>query len=166
MNDIIVDPSGIILFANGQYRCAIGKGGYTHDKEEGDGATPFGRFLLREVYFRADRVARPETQLPVFSLCPDDGWCDDISHPQYNTKISLAFDGGHEHLWKDDHIYDVIVVIGYNDDPIIVGKGSAIFMHIARPDYSPTEGCVALVQQDLLSVLRDCVPGTAIRIGL
>lgn len=164
MNDIVVDPSGTLSFVGRHYRCAVGKGGCTNDKTEGDGATPRGRFLLREVYFRDDRMARLVTQLPVFSLRPDDGWCDDPSRPEYNTKVVLPFAGTHEQLWKDDSIYDIIVVIGYNDAPIIPGKGSAIFMHIVRPDYTPTEGCIALAQQDLLDVLRDCAPGVAIRI--
>ena len=161
---IIVGSDKTIAFNGERYRCAVVRSGFTNRKTEGDGATPRGRFLLREVYVREDSVSRPETRLPVYALRPDDGWCDDPVWPEYNTKISLPFDGSHERLWRDDDTYDVIVVIGYNDAPVVAGKGSAIFMHVARPGYTPTEGCVALAKQDLLEVLRHCTPDTVVSI--
>lgn len=134
------------------------------DKREGDGATPIGSFPLRRVLYRPDRLAPPETALPAAPLSPHDGWCDDPGHPSYNQQVCLPFDGRCERLWRKDHVYDVIVVLGYNDNPVIAGKGSAIFLHVAKPDFAPTEGCVALSQADLLSVLAQCGPRACIQI--
>jgi len=129
------------------------------DKSEGDGATPVGCFPLRLVFYRADRMGAPTTNLPVTAIAPDDGWCDDPGHRLYNRPVKLPFEASHERLWRDDGIYDVIVVLGHNDDPPRPGLGSAIFLHLARPDFAPTEGCVALARQDLLDLLRRCRPG-------
>ncbi len=166
MSDVIVEAGGILIFGAHRYRCVLGKGGITDHKREGDGAAPRGNFPLREVYFRSDKIERPQTGLPVRALHPDDGWCDDAARPEYNTRVTLPFNGKHEHLWRDDDLYDIIVVIGYNDAPVVAGDGSAIFMHIARPDHAPTDGCVALSKQDLLEVLRGCADRTEIRIGV
>lgn len=141
-------------------RCAIGRGGLRRDKAEGDGATPIGRFPLRQVFFRADRVPAVATGLPVRALARDDGWCDDARDPRYNTPIKLPDPARAETLWRDDHLYDVIVVIGYNDAPVVAGKGSAIFLHVARPDFGLTDGCVAIALAGLLEVARRCGPAT------
>lgn len=123
-------------------------------KQEGDGASPAGRWAARRVFFRPDRVAAPETGLPVIALRPEDGWCDDPREASYNRLIPLPCCGSHERLWRDDSVYDLIVELGFNDDPPIPGQGSAIFLHIARPGYIPTEGCIALAEADLLEVLK------------
>jgi L,D-peptidoglycan transpeptidase YkuD (ErfK/YbiS/YcfS/YnhG family) len=123
-----------------------------------------GAWPIRYVYYRPDRVAKPETQLPVVALSPDDGWCDDPKDPAYNTHVKLPWPTSHEKLWRDDHVYDLIVVLGHNDDPVVPGMGSAIFMHLARADYSGTEGCVALGLNDLLELLREAEPGSAVEI--
>lgn len=115
--------------------------------------------------FRPDRMAAPETALPVAPLRPGDGWCDDPSHAGYNSQISLPLAVHCEALWRDDEVYDLIVVIGFNDDPVVPGAGSAIFMHVARTRYEPTRGCVALARPDLLEILRTCTAETQIRIG-
>lgn len=135
------------------------------EKTEGDGGTPVGMFPLRRVLYRPDRLDAPATGLPVEAIKPDQGWCDDPAHPDYNRPVSLPFAASHEKLWRDDGVYDVIVILGHNDDPPVPGKGSAIFMHVARPDYGPTEGCVALALEDLLDVLAKCRPGDTIRIN-
>ena len=93
------------------------------------------------------------------------GWCDDPAHPDYNRQVVLPFAASHEELWREDQIYDLVVVLGYNDDPVIPGKGSAIFLHLAREDFSPTEGCVACARTDLLDLLRTAKPGDALRIA-
>lgn len=147
------------------FRCALGPGGVVMDKTEGDGGTPIGLFPLRRVLYRPDRLDAPATGLPVETIKPDQGWCDDPAHPDYNRPVSLPFTASHENLWRDDAVYDVIVILGHNDDPPVPGKGSAIFMHVARPDYGPTEGCVALAREDLLDVLAKCRPGDTIRIN-
>ena len=122
-------------------------------KREGDGATPVGAWPLREVFYRPDRVARPRTRLPVTPLRRDDGWCDDPADRNYNRRVRLPYPAGHERLWREDHLYDLVVVLGYNDRPRACGKGSAIFMHLATPGFGPTEGCIALRETDLRRLL-------------
>ncbi len=136
------------------WRCAIGPGGATSDKREGDGATPAGCFPLRRVLYRPDRLARPETVLPVAPLVPRDAWCDDPEDSSYNQPVRLPYPARHERLWREDAIYDVIVILGHNDDPPVPGEGSAIFLHVAKADYAPTSGCIALALPGLREVLR------------
>ncbi len=152
-------------FAGQNYRCALGKSGITHHKTEGDHASPIGQYPIRAVYYRADRIAKPETSLECIVIQPNDGWCDDPAHALYNQKIQLPFDASHETLWRDDHLYDIVVVLGHNDNPPIPGKGSCIFMHVAQEDYSGTEGCVALSIQDLQVVLTSVRKDTFINIS-
>lgn len=134
-------------------RCAIGRGGVRADKSEGDGATPAGLLPLRRVLFRADRVAPPACAVPVEPIAPQDGWCDDPSHPDYNRPVGLPHPARHERLWREDTLYDIVGVLGWNDAPVLRGRGSAIFLHLARPDLAPTEGCIALAEQDLRAAL-------------
>ena len=136
------------------WRCAVGKGGIRAQKREGDGATPVGCFALRRVLYRSDRLARPETVLTTAPLDPGDGWCDEPADPAYNTPVRLPYGASCEALWREDGIYDVIVVLGHNDDPPVPGRGSAIFLHVAKADYAHTQGCVALALPDLLELLR------------
>lgn len=147
-------------------RAALGKEGVVPaaDKREGDGKSPVGEWPMRYVFYRPDRIAAPETALPVVALSPDDGWCDDPNSQDYNRHVKLPFEAGHEKLWRDDHVYDLIVVLGHNDDPPVPGMGSAIFMHLAREDYSGTEGCVALARDDLLELLNDATLGDTVEI--
>lgn len=141
-------------FAGKTYRCAIGKNGFTTQKIEGDNCTPLGTFALRECWWRADKLAAaPNTVLSLRVTQPADGWCDEPTDDFYNTHVTLPFAASHEKLWREDDVYDVIVPLGYNDAPVESGKGSAIFMHVAKPDYAGTEGCVALALPDLLEVL-------------
>lgn len=153
-NAIYVSDSGKLFFRNEEYRCALGKNGVKIDKVEGDGATPDGCFPLREIFYRADKLNLPRAKLKITPLSPSDGWSDDPTKPEYNQKIKLPYSGSYEKLWRDDELYDLIVVIGYNDNPIIPGKGSAIFMHIARPEFSETDGCIALRKPDLLEIIK------------
>jgi L,D-peptidoglycan transpeptidase YkuD (ErfK/YbiS/YcfS/YnhG family) len=162
--NLYVQAPGTLAYQGKTYQCALGKGGVTKDKQEGDGATPLGTFVLREVFYRPDRLKEPKTKLPISTLDPKDGWSDDPEHPDYNTKIALPHPGRSESLWRKDSVYDVIVVIGYNDNPPQQAKGSAIFMHLAKQDYSPTEGCVALKREDLLEILETLAPGGQIEI--
>ena len=138
------------------WRCAIGPGGTrpAAEKREGDGATPLGCYALRRLLYRADRLGKPQTDLPITALEPEDGWCDAPQDPAYNQPVRLPYPASHEALWRDDEIYDVIGILGHNDAPPIPGKGSCIFLHVARPDYSPTQGCVALALPDLLAFLK------------
>lgn len=146
------------------FRCALGATGITRAKREGDKATPAGIFPLRRVLFRPDRMAPPKTSLPAAAIEPRDGWCDAPGDPCYNRPVQLPYPASHEKLWREDHVYDVIVVLGQNDSPTVPGLGSAIFMHVARPGYAPTEGCVALALADLEAVLAQCGPGDTITV--
>lgn len=148
------------------FTCAFGKGGMkpAKDKVEGDGASPIGVWPLRRVFYRPDRLDPVETALPCVALSPDDGWCDDPADPFYNRKIKLPFAASHEKMWRQDHVYDLIVELGHNDDPPVPGLGSAVFIHIAKPDYAPTEGCIALALEDLLSVVKHAEPGWVLEI--
>ncbi len=147
-------------------RCALGPGGIVAaaDKREGDGATPAGLWPLRSLLYRADRLARPQSGLETRALRPDDGWCDAPDDAHYNRAVTWPYPAGAEHLWREDGVYDLIVLLGYNDDPVIPGAGSAIFLHLAREDYAPTQGCVALARDDLLTLLAGAAPGDALRI--
>lgn len=148
-------------------RCALGRSGLiaASDKREGDGASPIGIWPLRRVLYRPDRLAAPATGLPVEALAPDDGWCDWPEDPAYNLPVKLPYPARGETLWRADAVYDVIVVLGYNDDPIRAGAGSAIFWHLARPDFAPTEGCAAVPLDAMLLALRAVGPGDALEIG-
>lgn len=162
---ITVSADRWLTWPAGRVRCALGRTGLVVDKREGDGATPAGVFPLRRVLYRPDRVAAPETGLPVRPITADDGWCDDPGDPAYNRLVRLPYPGRHERLWRDDGLYDLVAVIGHNDDPVVPGRGSAIFLHVAKPDHAPTEGCVALALDDLRRLLADCRPGDEIAIG-
>jgi len=144
-----------LTLKNRVMRCALGKGGVRRHKCEGDHATPTGRFPFRRLLYRADRVTVPATFLPRQPIRAFDGWCDDPNHPAYNCPVRLPFDSHHEVLWRDDHLYDLCVPLGYNDHPAVPRKGSAIFMHLAQEDYSGTEGCIALNLEDLTWVLEN-----------
>lgn len=137
------------------YSCALGRGGVLTNKVEGDGATPAGTFVLRQLFYRTDRLILPQIKLTRRAIQKLDGWCDSPGDAHYNELVTMPYAASAENLWRDDHVYDLIVVIGYNDRPVISGKGSAIFMHVATTDYAPTAGCVALSQLDLLAVLKD-----------
>jgi L,D-peptidoglycan transpeptidase YkuD (ErfK/YbiS/YcfS/YnhG family) len=164
--DILVWPPGHLLWKGKRLRCALGRGGVRADKREGDGATPLGSFPLRRIMYRADRLAAPKTSLFVNALGPEDGWCDDPKDPAYNRPVKLPYPGRHEALWRQDGLYDVIVELGYNDDPVRPGLGSAIFLHCAGSGFAPTQGCIALAREDLLEVLKDCDATAKLCVGL
>lgn len=154
--EILIGSVNLLFWDGRTCQCCLGHGGVAIDKTEGDGATPAGSFPLRRVFYRPDRLEAPETKLPVQALEAADGWSDDPADSAYNTLIKLPYPARHERLWREDGLYDVIVEVGYNDDPVIPGRGSAVFMHVAKPGYEPTEGCVALALKDLLLILEDC----------
>jgi len=165
LNDIVVTADGWACLGARRWRCALGRGGVSVAKREGDGATPAGRWPLRRLLWRADRLDRPATVLASRPLAPDDGWCDDPADPvRYNRPVRLPYAGSHERLWRVDGLYDVIGIIGHNDAPPLPGLGSAIFLHVAQADLAATEGCVALRLPDLLALLSALRPGAAIEI--
>jgi L,D-peptidoglycan transpeptidase YkuD (ErfK/YbiS/YcfS/YnhG family) len=156
---------GTLTFGNLCFPCALGKSGLKASKREGDGATPIGEFPLREVLYRPDRVARPQTMLPVSAIRENDGWCDAPEDGNYNRPVHHPYPASAEHMWRADGLYDVVVVLGYNDHPRISGRGSAVFMHVAGPSWTPTEGCIALARQHLLRLLRAVARDTVVRVG-
>jgi L,D-peptidoglycan transpeptidase YkuD (ErfK/YbiS/YcfS/YnhG family) len=155
---------GILRFEDREYPCALGRGGVRQAKREGDGATPVGAFILRQAFYRPDRLPQPASGLPVRALTPDDGWCDDPAHGDYNRLVGLPFEASHEVMWREDNLYDVIVVVGHNDNPPQPGLGSAIFIHCAAADLAPTEGCIALAREALVDLLPRLTPDTALRV--
>lgn len=158
-NNQLIDPDGTAI------RCVCGKSGVTAQKREGDGASPRGVWPVREVFYRPDRLPKPDTALPITALGEADGWCDAPESSVYNQKVTLPFSESHERLWRDDPLYDLIVPLGYNDDPPQAGRGSAIFLHIARPDWRGTEGCLAVEVQELQRLISLFQPGDAIEIA-
>ena len=146
--------------------CAIGRGGMipAAEKREGDGASPIGIWPLRRVFYRADKIPRPQTALPSIAITKQHGWCDAPDDPNYNQLVTRPYSASHEVLWRGDDVYDLIVELGHNDDPPISGLGSAIFLHVAKPDYSPTEGCIAVALDDLITILKQVTTDTALQI--
>src|SRR5216117_2578362 len=130
MMDLVVtahagETCGTAHLGEDAFPCALGRSGLIADKREGDGGTPIGRFAFRRVLYRADRVPRIETRLPALHIDPADGWCDDPADAAYNQPVRLPYPARHERMWLDSHLYDLVVVIGHNDDPIVMGAGSA-----------------------------------------
>jgi L,D-peptidoglycan transpeptidase YkuD (ErfK/YbiS/YcfS/YnhG family) len=163
--DLIVtsDSDGAWLdWGAGRKRAATGPAGIGRKGGEGDGITPRGIFPVREIFYRADRIAPPRTPLPVRAIAKDDGWCDAPDDPNYNRLVKLPYPASAENMWREDHLYDLLAVLGYNDDPVVPGKGSAIFLHLARSDYSATHGCVALAPDDLRAAIEQLRPGDQI----
>jgi L,D-peptidoglycan transpeptidase YkuD (ErfK/YbiS/YcfS/YnhG family) len=160
----LVYEHGTVSWPGGSARATCGKTGVRADKHEGDHASPAGRFPLLRAFYRPDRLAAPRTGLPLAALSGRDGWVDDPADPRYNTLVALPYPASHEELWRADGLYDLIVVIGYNTDPVVRGKGSAIFLHCASPAFHGTEGCIAIARDALLPLLGLLGPGSTITI--
>jgi len=158
------DGLGRVAWPGHEAPAALGKGGFVaaERKREGDGAGPIGAWPIRRVLYRPDKGPPPKTALPVAAIKPEDGWCDAPLDPAYNRPVALPYPASAERMWRDDGLYDLVAVLGHNDDPVIPGAGSAIFLHVARPDYGPTEGCVALARADLEALLAQAQPGDVV----
>jgi L,D-peptidoglycan transpeptidase YkuD (ErfK/YbiS/YcfS/YnhG family) len=144
---------------------ALGRGGIRANKREGDGGTPKGTFHPRKLWWRADRHPQPRTFLPVRAIAPEDAWCEDPNDRHYNKPVRLKRDRGADRLRREDHLYDFIVEIDHNTSPRIAGRGSAVFLHLARDNFAPTAGCVSMTKSAMLHLLRRLGPGTRIEIG-
>src|SRR5436190_14448030 len=142
----------------------LGRGGVRANKFEGDGATPRGRFRLVRLWWRADRHPRPRTLLPVRRITPDLAWCEDTSDRRYNQPFRRSPADGGDRLWREDHLYDFVIEIDHNTRPRIARRGSAVFVHLARPGFSPTAGCVGLKRDALTRLLERVGPRTWIHI--
>jgi L,D-peptidoglycan transpeptidase YkuD (ErfK/YbiS/YcfS/YnhG family) len=151
---------GTLRCGNLTLPCALGRGGISSRKREGDGATPRGVFRFEGGFFRSDAHRRPQTALHFAATQRHDGWCDAADDRNYNRFVRHPYPKSAECLWRDDGLYDVVLVIGYNRRPRRRGAGSAIFMHVAKEGYEPTEGCIALAYPDLVKVLAYIGPAT------
>ncbi|MBN9005381.1 MAG: L,D-transpeptidase family protein [Rhizobiales bacterium] len=159
-------PSRGWLTVDGQaIPVALGRGGIRANKREGDGGTPKGVFQPVRLWWRADRHPRPRTFLPVRPITPQDAWCEDPTDRHYNQPIRLTDDVGGDRLTRSDHLYDFIIEIDHNARPRIAGRGSAVFLHLARDNFGPTAGCVAMTRPAMLHLLRRIGPRTRIEIG-
>jgi L,D-peptidoglycan transpeptidase YkuD (ErfK/YbiS/YcfS/YnhG family) len=157
---------GVLDLGERKVRCALGPAGVVPAaaKREGDGGSPAGVWPIRKVIYRPDRGPPPASEFRVCAMTEHDGWCDDPADPAYNRPVKRPYPASSEALWRDDGVYDIIVVLGHNDDPVVPGMGSAIFLHLCRPGYPPTEGCVAIARDDLEDLLSVAKPGDAVEI--
>tara|TARA_B100001769_G_C22085924_1_gene585385 strand:- start:1196 stop:1687 length:492 start_codon:yes stop_codon:yes gene_type:complete len=147
-----------------KFKCSVGKNGLKTKKKEGDNSTPKGNFKIGKVYYRSDRVRKPETRLKTKIIKKNMGWCNDPYSRNYNKEISLNKKNKGEKLFRSDGVYDILIVIEYNTKKIIPLKGSAIFIHLTK-NYSTTQGCIALNKNDLLILLKIIKPGTKVKIS-
>ena len=161
---ILVKDSGYLFFKKKKYKCAIGFAGTKKNKQEGDKATPKGTFKIIKVYYRKDRIRKLSTPIQKVTIKKNMGWCDDSLNRKYNKIITIPSNASYERLHRKDNLYDLIGVINYNTKKINKGKGSAIFFHIAKAKYTPTQGCVALKKDDLLFLLKNIKKNTKIKI--
>ena len=161
---IIVKKYGYLKYKSFKFRCSLGKAGVKNKLKEGDNITPKGTFKLLRVFYRPDKITKIKTILNKVKIKKNFGWCDDPKSNFYNKLVKLPFKGGYEKLYRADNIYDLLIVLNYNTNPIIKNKGSAVFIHVARKDFSNTAGCIALTKKDLLILLANIKKNTRIKI--
>src|SRR5262249_4168180 len=157
--------AGRLRWAGGSTTAAIGRGGVRTNKKEGDGGTPAGTYPLVFGFYREDRIKLPPSRLTMRILAPRDAWVDDPRDARYNALVTLPYPARTERMWRSDGIYDILIVIGYNMYPVIAGAGSAIFLHVARPNFSATEGCIAVERAVLMNLIRLLAPECSITIA-
>jgi L,D-peptidoglycan transpeptidase YkuD (ErfK/YbiS/YcfS/YnhG family) len=160
------DPRrGWLMAAGRTIPVALGRGGIRANKREGDGGTPKGTFHPRKLWWRADRHPQPRTFLPVRAIAPEDAWCEDPKDRHYNRPVRLDRNSRGDRLKREDHLYDFIIEIDHNSNPRIAGRGSAVFLHLARDNFGPTAGCVSMTKSAMLHLLQRLGPDTRIEIG-
>jgi L,D-peptidoglycan transpeptidase YkuD (ErfK/YbiS/YcfS/YnhG family) len=162
---IIVKKSGYLKYKNLKFRCALGKGGVKKKTIEGDNITPKGIFKIIKIYYRPDKIKKIKTLIKKIKIKKNMGWCDDPNSRLYNKLINLPTKYSHEKLYRNDNLYDLIVVLSYNTNPIIKNKGSAIFMHIAKNSYAKTKGCIGLKKKHLIKIVSKIKKNTKIKIN-
>jgi len=160
----LVVKNGFLANENLKFKCSIGINGLSNNKREGDGCTPIGDFKITKILYRPDKINDSKFALESEVIKKSDGWCDDINSDLYNQKIEFPFGPSAEHLYRNDDLYDLVCIIDYNLNPIIRGKGSAIFLHVASEDYSPTQGCIALKKEELIQIAIKLDKGSTITI--
>jgi L,D-peptidoglycan transpeptidase YkuD (ErfK/YbiS/YcfS/YnhG family) len=161
---IIVKKTGYLKYKNIKFRCALGKGGVKKKEKEGDNITPKGTFKILNIYYRADRIKKLKLFIKKIKIKKNMGWCDDPKSQYYNKQIRLPSRFSHEKLYRNDNLYDLIAVINYNIKPIIKNKGSAIFLHIAKKNYEPTKGCIAIKKRNFLLLINNLKKENRIKI--
>ena len=162
---IIVKKSGYLKYKNLKFRCALGKAGVKKKMMEGDNITPKGIFKIIKIYYRSDKIKKIKTLIKKIKIKKNMGWCDDPKSLFYNKLIKLPSKYSHEKLHRNDNLYDLIVVLSYNTNPIIKNKGSAIFIHIAKNSYKKTKGCIALKKEHLIEIISKIKKNTKIKIN-
>ena len=162
---IIINKSGYLKYNNLKFRCALGKAGVESRKQEGDNVTPKGTFKIVKIYYRSDRIKKISSKFRPIKITKNMGWCDDPNSKNYNQLIKLPTKYGHEKLHKKNNVYDLIIVLNYNMNPIIKNKGSAIFIHVAKKKYKKTAGCIALKKIHLLNLIKKIEKNTKVIIN-
>jgi L,D-peptidoglycan transpeptidase YkuD (ErfK/YbiS/YcfS/YnhG family) len=161
---ILVNQNNFLTYNNKIYKCSLGLNGLNKTKKEGDKSTPIGIFSLGNLFVRTDRIKNLKTNFHYISIEKTMAWSDDPNSKDYNKLIKVNSDH-REIMFRNDHIYDLILVINYNMHPIIPNKGSAIFIHISKDNNTPTQGCVALNLDDFREILITLKPSDKIRIN-
>ena len=154
-----------LTFNKYRIKCAIGKRGIGNKKKEGDKITPKGKFKIKRIFYRKDRISAFKSKITKLAITRDMGWCDDSKSKKYNKLIKFPFKGSAEKLYRKDNTYDIILVLNYNFNPICRGKGSAIFMHVARKNYKSTLGCIAVSKRNLKKIIRKINKSTIVNIN-
>ena len=162
---IIVKNSGFLKYKNLKFRCALGKAGIKRKRKEGDNITPKGIFKIIKIYYRPDKIKDIETPIKKIKIKKNMGWCDDPKSIHYNKQIELPSKFSHEKLYRNDNLYDLILVLNYNTNPVVKNKGSAIFLHITNDSYKKTKGCIALKKDDLIQLISKISEDTKIKIN-
>ena len=162
---IIVKKTGHLQYKNLKFRCALGEAGIKKKEKEGDSITPKGTFKIINIYYRPDRIKNIKTDLKKIKIKKNMGWCDDSRSHFYNQQIKLPNKFAHEKLFRNDNLYDLILVLNYNINPTIKHKGSAIFIHIAKNSYKKTKGCIALKKEHLMELISKIKKNTKIKIN-
>ena len=162
---IIVKKTGYLKYKNFRFKCALGKNGIKKKIKEGDKITPKGIFKIKSVYYRQDKIKKILTKVKKIKIKKNMGWCDDSQSPFYNKQVKLPNRFGYEKLYREDNLYDIILILNYNTKPIIKNKGSAIFVHVGNKFYKKTRGCVALKKDHLIKLISQIKMNTKIKIG-
>ena len=162
---IIINKSGYLKYKDIKFKCALGKSGIRKKRTEGDNITPKGTFKIIKIYYRKDRITKINSAFKLIEIKKNMGWCDDPESKKYNQLIKLPSKYRHEKLFRNDRIYDLMIVLNYNMSPVIKNKGSAIFIHIAKNNYNKTKGCIALKKKDLIEIVSKIKRNTKVIIN-